>query len=138
MSASNEPGLDVVVCRGCCCGTDKHPDADHEAQLGDLRQAVADTATAQLLVADCLGACEHSNVVLLRRRGAAYGPRRMWFGQVLATDDTEAMCAWIRRGGPSTEDPAVRAVPARLGRLRMPEPRAADTGRARPDKRRLG
>jgi hypothetical protein len=138
MSGKSQAGVDVLVCRGCCCGTDKHPGADHAAQLAHLREAVADTPDARLLVADCLGACENSNVVLLHRRGATSGRRRLWFGQVLEGEDTAAMCAWIRQGGPSAEDRAARAIPARLDRLRIGEPREADTSRVRADKPGLG
>lgn len=134
MSGKSQADVDVLVCRGCCCGTDKHPDAGHATQLDHLREAVADAPSARLFVADCLGACENSNVVLLRRRGASAGRRRLWFGQVLESEDTAAMCVWIRQGGPSAEDPAVRAAPARLDRLRIGEPREADTSRVRADK----
>ena len=90
---------DVVLCRGCCCGTDeKHPDVDHAAQRAALESAVR-TAGARLVVADCLDACDRSNVVVVRPRGRGR-PRPVWLGDVLDEARTQAVAAWATAGGP--------------------------------------
>jgi len=90
---------DVVLCRGCCCGTeDKHPDVDHSSQRTTFEQAARATG-ARLVIADCLDACDRSNVVVVRPRGRGT-PRPVWLGDVLEQDRTEAVVAWARAGGP--------------------------------------
>lgn len=88
------PRTDVVVCRGCCCGTDrKHPDVDHALQGVLLRQA-AESTGGTLRRTDCLGPCEQSNVVVVRRAGE----RPQWFGHVLNETATAALVAWVAAG----------------------------------------
>jgi hypothetical protein len=77
--------LSVLVCRGCCCGTDKHPDVDHDGQLAQL-----EAAGARCHVVDCLGPCDRSNVVVVRRDEA-----RWWFGEVF---DAGPLAAWVAQG----------------------------------------
>ena len=90
---------DVVLCRGCCCGTDgKHPGVDHSAQRTALEQAARRTG-ARLVVADCLDACDRSNVVVVRPRGRGT-PRPVWLGDVLDEERTHAVAAWAQAGGP--------------------------------------
>lgn len=80
----------VLVCRGCCCGTvGKHPDVDHDDHLQRLRDAAAH-AGARLWTVDCLGPCERSNVVVVRRNGI-----RHWLGGILADADVEQLSAWL-------------------------------------------
>jgi hypothetical protein len=91
----------VTVCRDCCCGTPrKHPDVDHDAQLTMLREGLA--GWGRLVVSPCLLACERSNVVVVTPdRGARTGGARpVWLSSVLSTEQTEAVVAWIRAGGP--------------------------------------
>ena len=58
--------VSVLVCLGCCCGTAaKHSDVDHDAQLDALRAALPDGG--RLWTVDCVGPCESSNVVVVRR-----------------------------------------------------------------------
>ncbi len=67
MTDAGAPDWDVLVCRGCCCGSArKHRRTDHEGQLDDLRTASAAGGGSRVLVADCLDRCDDSNVVLLR------------------------------------------------------------------------
>ena len=106
------PDWDVLVCRGCCCGSPaKHRRTDHEGQLGDLQEASAAGGGTRVLVADCLDRCEDSNVVLLRPSRAAKrgGARPIWLGGVLTPAQTELLCGWLRRGGPAA-GPAPRPL----------------------------
>lgn len=105
----------VTVCRGCCCGTvRKHPDVDHDAQLAVLRAAVP------VQVADCLNACERSNVVVVQPTPLArrLGARPVWLGDVLDDATLSAVADWAAAGGPG-----YRAMPGRLGPHRFPAPR---------------
>ncbi len=93
--------VSVLVCRGCCCGTAaKHSDVDHDAQLDTLRAALPDGG--RLWTVDCVGPCESSNVVVVRR-----GTRRRWFGGVLTERTTAAIATWIGSGAPDEMAPAL-------------------------------
>lgn len=99
---------DVVVCRGCCCGSArKHRRTDHGGQVRALREAAAQAGT-RVVVADCLDRCQDSNVVVLRPDRAARraGARPVWLGGVLSADQTRALCDWLRTaypaGGPAS------------------------------------
>lgn len=82
----------VLVCRGCCCGTnEKHPTVDHDAHLARLQLAAARKGT--LWTVDCLGLCERSNVVVVRS-----GNTRYWFGEMLGDTSLEALATWIAEG----------------------------------------
>ena len=99
----------VLVCRGCCCGTAKHPEVDHARQLAALAVAVAELDHGRLRVTDCLGPCDRSNVVAVRhhdteRPGARLGTT--WLGGVLGEDRTTALCNWLRLGAPRAALPA--------------------------------
>ena len=94
--------LSVLVCRGCCCGTSKHPGVDHAAQVRTLRDHLPSQIRARLFEVDCLGPCSRSNVVVVRSGGV-----RRWFGHVLDVDVTDALAEWIERG-------ACEPVPPRL------------------------
>ncbi len=97
MSAHQPP--DVVLCRGCCCGTlDKHADVDHGAQRESLARSLR-AAGGRLVIADCLDACERSNVVVVRPRGRGT-PRPVWLGEVLDPALTQAVASWVTAGGP--------------------------------------
>ncbi|GAB2720143.1 hypothetical protein GCM10010442_46650 [Kitasatospora kifunensis] len=115
--------VDVVLCRGCCCGSPaKHPDVDHEAQLSQLAAAADDLAHVRLRTTDCLGPCERANVVVIRSHARQSDGRRtrpLWLGNLTTTEDTAALCDWLRQ--PAAEDgPA--SLPARLKALRIPAP----------------
>jgi predicted metal-binding protein len=109
----------VLVCRGCCCGTErKHPEVDHEAQLRDLRAAAA-ASGAVVRQVGCLGPCSESNVMVVRSPGAT---KRHWFGSMLESDATAAMAGWIAAGcrgpvpaelAPNLLGPTTSSVPAR-------------------------
>ena len=114
----------VVVCRGCCCGTEgKHPDLDHAALLSRLR----DQAGYWTRVSGCLGPCERSNVVVVLpgRQARRSGAQPVWLGWILDDGATDAIAAWARAGGPGRA-----ALPAllELHRLGLPasQPRSAE------------
>lgn len=91
----------VTVCRGCCCGTvEKHPDVDHDGQLAALRQGLP--AGSRVVVADCLSACERSNVMVVSPGRAARrsGARPVWLQEVLDPAAVNAVVGWVRAGGP--------------------------------------
>jgi (2Fe-2S) ferredoxin len=91
----------VTVCRGCCCGTSaKVPRLDHEAQLTDLRDALA--GVAQVRRVDCLDACERANVIVIQpsAEGRQAGGRPVWLGQVNDPDAANDIAAWVQAGGP--------------------------------------
>lgn len=87
----------VSVCRGCCCGTDKHPGTDHEGQVRRLAEA-----GIRVRVVECLDVCEHSNVMVVHpglaaRRG---GARPVWLGGVLESSAIDHIGQWAAAGGP--------------------------------------
>jgi (2Fe-2S) ferredoxin len=93
----------VVVCRGCCCGqAAKRPGIDHKAQLERLR-ALADSSPgqAQVVVSDCLGPCDQSNVLVVRPSwaGRRAGGRPAWFG-LLDPYAVDLVEQWVAAGGP--------------------------------------
>ncbi len=96
----------MLVCRGCCCGTErKHPGFDHDGQLATLRAAIASRPSARLWTVDCLGSCERSNVVVVRRRN-----ERRWFGGLVDLDASRELAEWLRGGA---GDPWPESVAAR-------------------------
>jgi len=96
----------VTVCRGCCCGVaGKIPRLDHEAQLADLRTALADLATVRR--SECLDACEQANVIVVQpsAEGRRAGGRPAWLGLVNDRDATADIADWIAAGGPGLAEP---------------------------------
>ena len=111
-AGTRTPDWDLVVCRGCCCGSArKHRRTDHEGQLDDLRAASAAGGGTRVLVSDCLDRCDDSNVVLLRpsRQAKRAGAKPLWLGGVLSSAQTDLLSGWLRSGGPSAE-PAPRSL----------------------------
>lgn len=90
----------VLVCRGCCCGTDKHADIDHEQQLRVLRSA-SDVGSVEVRVTECLGPCGNSNLVALWHGDGS----RSWLGEILSPESTEALAAWLAAGGSPGDRP---------------------------------
>ncbi|MGW4373885.1 MULTISPECIES: (2Fe-2S) ferredoxin domain-containing protein [unclassified Streptomyces] len=96
----------VTVCRGCCCGTPaKVPRLDHEAQLAELRSALAEVAAVRRT--DCLDACERANVIVIQpsAEGRVAGGRPVWLGQVNDPGAAADITAWVRDGGPGLAAP---------------------------------
>lgn len=110
--AATEPtssAVTVTVCRGCCCGSRrKHPAFDHEGQLELIRAGGGDDVRVR--VADCLDACERSNVMVVTpsAAGRAAGARPVWLGDLLDDDVAADVIEWAASGGPGVaEAPAV-------------------------------
>ncbi|MEM1334565.1 MAG: hypothetical protein AAGG08_14020 [Actinomycetota bacterium] len=80
----------------------------------DQLRTAAELAGGRMMTVDCLGPCERSNVVVVRR-----GTRRFWFGDLLRPEQTKRLGAWLA----SDESD----VPATLAPHRFdgPTPRAA-------------
>jgi len=98
----------ALVCRGCCCGTErKHPDVDHDAQL-EVLAAAARAGGGHCRVVDCIDECWASNVVVVRRSGA-HTPT-VWLGGVLATEQTAAVAAWLACGATGTPPDEVQPL----------------------------
>ncbi|MFJ1549335.1 (2Fe-2S) ferredoxin domain-containing protein [Streptomyces sp. NPDC088246] len=96
----------VTVCRGCCCGTPaKVPHLDHEAQLTDLRSALATVAMVRRT--DCLDACERANVIVVQpsAEGRKAGGRPVWLGQVNDPGAAADITTWVSNGGPGLAEP---------------------------------
>ena len=86
----------VQVCDGCCCGTDrKHGGVDH-AGIRERIDAAAVSVGGRSRVVGCVGACEHSNVVIVRPSGISTD--RVWIGGVLDDEIVDHLCDWITAG----------------------------------------
>ncbi|MEV6235395.1 hypothetical protein [Lentzea sp. NPDC051838] len=100
----------ITVCRGCCCGTErKHPEVDHDRQLDVLRSRLA-----TVKVADCLDACESSNIVVVQPSPAARsnGAKPVWVGSILDDEALHGVADWVDAGGPgvAAPPPAIAAL----------------------------
>ena len=95
-------GTRVLICRGCCCGSErKHPAFDHDGQI------VAISAMARARIVDCVGECTHSNVVIVR---SGDGPS-VWLGGISNPGITSALCEWLGAGAPQ---PPPRVLQSRV------------------------
>lgn len=113
--ARSHPAFRVLLCDGCCCGTErKHPDVDHAQQRTRLGHA-ARQGGGSVRTTGCLDRCSDSNVVVVRRSD---GPAT-WLGRVLDQDAERAVAAWLAAGA----DPA--AMPASVHLLVIDPPRNA-------------
>lgn len=107
-----DASLSVLVCRGCCCGTQDRP--DHAAHLATITAATLD-AGGLVKVTNCIGPCDRKNVVVVRTR--ATGSR--WTARYFAAvDDVEvaALQKWFR------EDPVGQPEPIELAAARFEWP----------------
>lgn len=95
----------VTVCRGCCCGTDKHPGVDHGAQLRQLLDGLG--PSGRVRTTGCLDSCDFSNVVVVQPspQGRALGGRPIWLKHVLTPVLTQAVIRWVHAGGPGLAEP---------------------------------
>jgi hypothetical protein len=86
----------LSLCDDCCCGTQrKHPGIDHAGIRDRLGDAAASTGGRSRSVG-CLGACERSNVVVVKTPHAG----SFWVGEVLDEPLVAVLEAWIRKGAP--------------------------------------
>ncbi len=108
MDSVHQPATVVLICRGCCCGTDaKHPHTDHVAQENALEKATAESGSAQLRIVDCLDECDRSNVAVLRKPHAKGKDRDIWLGGLLTERATDELAQWLADGA---EGPLPSAV----------------------------
>ena len=86
----------VLVCRGCCCGSErKHPDVDHDEQVAEI------SAVARTRVVECVDECLYSNVVIVRP-----GPgESIWLGRLNSATLTAELCDWLDAGAPQPLPP---------------------------------
>ena len=104
--------LSVLVCRGCCCGTQDGP--DHEQHLVAITAATIEAA-GRVKITNCIGRCDRKNVVVVRSRP----PSGRWTARYFsAVDDreVEALCSWFSSG------PLERSEPAELTAVRFDWP----------------
>lgn len=88
----------VLVCRGCCCGTDDVERA--EDQVATLRDAVSELPKGRVTLTNCLGPCSERDIVAVRHRDTDRPGRPLattWFRHV---DDAAiaALCKWVATG----------------------------------------
>jgi hypothetical protein len=120
--------VDLVVCRGCCCGTDKHPDVDSAAHLAEIHETAAALPNTRVLVADCLNRCDFSNVVAVRHRPAQGKPRTLWLGGMLEDADISTLRTFVGelaapdKPTADTAHPTPLPLPPTLERRRIPSP----------------
>lgn len=97
-----DPGTSVLLCRDCCCGTDKHPTTDHDRQRALLEAAADDHPGIEVRVVDCLDECDRSNVVVVRRprQGQRAADRDIWLGGVLTDRASDELAGWVAEGAP--------------------------------------
>lgn len=112
--------LSVLICRGCCCGTDEG--IDHDAHLASLVAAV-EQAGGRTRVTGCIGPCDRRNVVVVRSRRDSGRWFARYFGFV-GQSGIDALCAWFADGKPSDPEPEVLATT----RFDWPRPTRPATG----------
>ena len=90
----------VLVCRGCCCGSErKHPAIDHDEQIVEI------SAVARTRVVDCVDECSHSNVVIVRS-----GPgTSVWLGGINSPVITSVLCEWLAAGAALPAPPVLQS-----------------------------
>lgn len=114
----------MLVCRGCCCGT--QDDVDHERHLAAIT-AATEMASGRLKVTNCIGPCDRKNVVVVRTRHDLGRWTSRYFGAVTA-EEVDAMCQWFASGDFGGAEPA----PLTCVRFDwpVPRPRPRPTGSA--------
>lgn len=89
----------VTVCRGCCCGQEDPQEAKERLKI--LRAALG-----HLRISDCLGPCDHRDVIVvtpgqaMRRRKV----RPVWLGWMADSRALTDLVGWIQAGGPGRAD----------------------------------
>ena len=115
----------VVLCRGCCCGSEQRdPDTDHAAQLTWLQRLPHDHPDGiAVRTSECLGPCAQANVLVVRPSpaGRHRGGRPVWFAFVGDARVLKLLESWLGAGGPGLAtlpdelELHVIAAPGRLG-----------------------
>ena len=116
----NDVMLSVLVCRGCCCGTEDGPEpARHVAQL----EAAVAAAGGRLKITNCIGPCDRKNVVVVRGRSETRRWTARYYGGV-GQAEVDSLCDWLAGdplSGPSGRF-AVGPEPANLSAAAFPWP----------------
>ncbi|CAM4307693.1 hypothetical protein GCM10009799_18330 [Nocardiopsis rhodophaea] len=130
MSPSGKP-CQLVVCRGCCCGTKKkRPGVDHKGQLERLSGFEDhEGRRVPVRVSKCLGICFKANVVVVQpsAQGRAGGGRPVWLGEFTEDRLIDDLDDWIFEGGPG-----IAPLPDSL------EPHLTSKNAKKPKKAKLG
>jgi hypothetical protein len=94
--------LSVLICRGCCCGT--QDDVEHDRHLATIRAATI-AVGGRVKITNCIGPCDRKNVVVVRTRRHADRWTARYFG---AVGDTEvaALTDWLAAGSTHEAEPA--------------------------------
>ena len=91
MRSETRKSFSVLLCRDCCCGTDrKHPDFDHAAQRRELEDVIT-SAGGKLHIVKCIDACSYSNVAVIRRRNG----EKIWLGGLAQVETHDALCQFL-------------------------------------------
>ena len=103
---------DVLLCRGCCCGTAREAPQDRPRRPSGTPCLDCDGAAGvRVRVVDCLDQCDRSNVVLVRDFTGGRRPHDTWLGGVLNPRTTEHLVTWVQDGGALPRE----LVPHRFG-----------------------
>jgi hypothetical protein len=97
----SETSLSVLVCRGCCCGT--QDGIDHDRHLAIIREAPKNAA-GRIKVTNCIGPCDRKNVVVVRTRQHDDRWRSRYFAAV-NDSEVEALRLWFASGTVQAAEP---------------------------------
>jgi len=93
VSSKTKKSFSVLLCRDCCCGTDrKHPEFDHAAQRREL-EGVISKAGGKLHIVKCIDACSYSNVVVIR----PHNGEKIWLGGLAQAETHVELCRFLAR-----------------------------------------
>jgi predicted metal-binding protein len=91
VGSETKKSFSVLLCRDCCCGTDrKHPDFDHAAQRRELEDVVT-SAGGKLHIVKCIDACSYSNVAVIRRPNG----EKIWLGGLAQVEAHDELCRFL-------------------------------------------
>lgn len=91
MRSETRKSFSVLLCRDCCCGTDrKHPDFDHAAQRRELEDVIR-KAGGKLHIVKCIDACSYSNVAVIRRHNG----EKIWLGGLAKVEIHDELCHFL-------------------------------------------
>ena len=81
----------VLLCRDCCCGTDrKHPGFDHAEQRRELEEVINNSG-GKLHIVKCIDACSYSNVAVIRRPSG----EKVWVGGLANMENHNELCRFL-------------------------------------------
>lgn len=101
--STRDGSLSVLVCRGCCCGT--QDGIDHDRHLQQLTE-VTTANGGDLRVTNCIGPCDRKNVVVVRAREPIARWRSFYF-RAVGDDEVAAIAAWLPNFRTALDPPTV-------------------------------